>query len=107
MKRFKLAENIDALTRIIPSGEKKLVRAGALSVCLLHEANGGWVAFEEACPHMGQSLTQGFINSQNEIVCPWHAYRYHLKTGNCHQSQGGKLRLFKVAVEQEGVFLEV
>src|SRR5262245_43981621 len=38
--------------------------------------------YSDLCPHMGAPVSQGeFCRETNEVVCPWHGYRYSLDTG--------------------------
>jgi nitrite reductase/ring-hydroxylating ferredoxin subunit len=37
-------------------------------------------AVGDSCPHMGASLSEGFIDG-NAVVCPWHGWIFSLETG--------------------------
>ncbi len=50
---------------------------GALA---LHLVGGRWVAADAWCPHMLGPLHQG-TRTGDEIVCPWHAWRFDLVSG--------------------------
>ena len=41
----------------------------------------GFFAGSDACPHMGVSLATGVCTKYNEITCPWHSYRFSMKSG--------------------------
>lgn len=47
---------------------------------LLIWTNGGVFAIASTCPHRGAPLEQGWV-SDGILECPWHHYRYNLKTG--------------------------
>lgn len=106
MKRFKLFESLDAATQRIPLNSKVRVDAGGKKICVGHNANG-FFAVDDTCPHLGASLSQGHTNFNNEIICPWHGYRYNLVNGEeCHQ-RSADLQVHEVAVEDDGFFIVV
>jgi len=39
-------------------------------------------AYSGVCPHLLGPLCEGKIRGE-EIICPWHGYRYDLVTGRC------------------------
>lgn len=50
---------------------------GALAI---HRVDDRWIAADAWCPHMLGPLHQG-TRAGDEIVCPWHAWRFDLATG--------------------------
>src|SRR4029077_20614519 len=60
-------------------GEGKTVAIGHRMVALFR-INGENFAIDDTCPHMGASLSGGYL--ENGIVtCPWHAWRFCLADG--------------------------
>jgi nitrite reductase/ring-hydroxylating ferredoxin subunit len=49
-------------------------------ICLVFRHDQTY-AVEDSCPHNGESLSKGSINYLGEVICPWHGYRYELKSG--------------------------
>lgn len=47
---------------------------------VIHEAKGGFVAYNAVCPHMG--CTVGYSSSMEIIVCPCHGSEFNVKNGN-------------------------
>ncbi|MCS6822186.1 MAG: Rieske (2Fe-2S) protein [Microscillaceae bacterium] len=43
-------------------------------ICLVRLSTNQIIAFKDACPHMGTSLSKGIITEKQAIVCPWHHY---------------------------------
>jgi nitrite reductase/ring-hydroxylating ferredoxin subunit len=41
---------------------------------------GRWVAHTIVCPHWGGPLEEALLEA-NEVICPWHGYRFDLETG--------------------------
>lgn len=50
--------------------------------------DGRVVAFEAWCPHLDGPLWEGSIRG-DEVACPWHAWRYSLRTGGCTWAPAG------------------
>lgn len=78
---YKLFENWDEAKRQVPLNSLKQYRIGSSKVCLAHTKDGFFVVDDE-CTHMRASLSSGRLNDFNEVICPWHDYRYCLKTGD-------------------------
>jgi nitrite reductase (NADH) small subunit/3-phenylpropionate/trans-cinnamate dioxygenase ferredoxin subunit len=63
----------------VAEGEGKVVEVGNKLVAVFCEG-GNYYAIDDMCPHMGASLSGGFV--ENGIVtCPWHAWRFRLRDG--------------------------
>lgn len=48
------------------------------------------VAIDAWCPHLDGPLWEG-TTSQEEIACPWHRWRYSLRTGQCTWAPRGDM----------------
>jgi nitrite reductase/ring-hydroxylating ferredoxin subunit len=56
----------------------------ALYRCLARSGDAEeWFAVESICPHSGGPLYQGDIEDGPVIICPYHEYRFDLRTGRC------------------------
>ncbi|MBI3221039.1 MAG: Rieske 2Fe-2S domain-containing protein [Bacteroidetes bacterium] len=64
-------------------------------------------AFENKCSHNGEALHKGSINYLGEIVCPWHGYRFNIKTGRECAERCQDLETFPVKETEEGLFIAV
>jgi nitrite reductase (NADH) small subunit len=71
-----------ALGRIdlIPLGEGRCFRLGALQVALFRPRDGAVFALEARCPHLGGPLADGLIGA-GVVVCPLHGWRFRLADG--------------------------
>ena len=57
--------------------------------------NGNKLDIKRYCPHKMVDLKKnGFINEDNELVCPLHAWRFSLQTGEC-VNHSGQNNIFK------------
>jgi nitrite reductase (NADH) small subunit len=63
-------------------------------------------AVGDSCPHMGASLSEGFIDG-NAVVCPWHGWIFSLETGVSPFDDDARVAVFRAVVEGDSVFLEV
>lgn len=63
--------------------------------------------FEEFCPHRGASLIQGSLNAAGELICPLHAYRFELETGQLRSGACRDLQLFKAIISEKGLEISV
>lgn len=92
---FKLFESIDEMKNTLVNNKPRLVKAGAKNICIVRQ-DEDLIAFENECPHMGESLHKGLINFQNEIACPLHSYRFNILSGECNQRECAPLKFIKV-----------
>jgi nitrite reductase (NADH) small subunit/3-phenylpropionate/trans-cinnamate dioxygenase ferredoxin subunit len=68
--------------------------------------NGSYFAIDDVCPHMGASLSGGYV--ENGIVtCPWHAWRFRLADGAWADYPKVKIGCFQVRVEGDEVQVQV
>jgi nitrite reductase (NADH) small subunit len=54
---------------------------------------------DAACPHNGGPLADGMVRG-GVVTCPWHWYRFELRTGRCQTA--ARLRLRKYPVVERG-----
>lgn len=58
----------------------------------------GFYAIDDYCPHMGASLSDGFVD-EDVVACPWHAWRFCIKDGTWTDNPNVKIDSFQVRVE--------
>lgn len=66
------------------------------------------VAVDNVCLHVGNPIDDGFV-SGGCVTCPWHGWRYDLRTGE-HVTTFGRrpgLRTYRVREEEGRVLIEV
>jgi nitrite reductase (NADH) small subunit len=64
----------------IPLREGRAVQIGDREIAIFN-LGGRFVATDNACPHRGGPLADGIV-SGTQVVCPLHAYRICLDSGN-------------------------
>lgn len=57
----------------------------------INEVNGELVAYSAMCPHMLGPLENERLDGE-VVECPWHAYRFNVKTGECISGQRCRLK---------------
>lgn len=73
---------------------------------LIYREGDAFFAVTASCPHLGGPLEQGTIE-EGCISCPWHKWRFDLKSGHCENVSNQQLRNYKVIVEKEKVYIEL
>lgn len=61
-------------------------------------------AIGAVCPHRGGPLEEGELEGET-VVCPWHAYDFNLRTGECGAVPGLRTPTVPVVVEGNEIFL--
>ena len=85
MRWVTLFENETAAHQALEVNDLRRLKLGERRICLARTATG-FYAIADACPHRYVSLSEGQLNYLEEVVCPWHNYRFALKSGReCQQ----------------------
>lgn len=85
----------------VPEGEGRAFAVGNKLVAVFRD-KGQYFALDDVCPHMGASLSGGFV-SDGVVTCPWHAWRFRLADGAWADSPRLKTGCFPVHVEGDQV----
>ena len=81
----------------LKTGEGKTVAVGPKLVALFL-IDGVVHAIDDTCPHMGASLSGGYVES-GIVTCPWHAWRFRLSDGAWADAPRVKIGCYEVRVE--------
>ena len=101
MGKFVVVANVNDIIE----GSGKVVEAEGKEIALF-KVNGNFFALTNTCAHMGGPLGEGSLEKE-EVVCPWHHWRYNVKTGFCINVPGAKVDSYKAKVENGKVLVEV
>ncbi|MCB0487921.1 MAG: Rieske (2Fe-2S) protein [Cyclobacteriaceae bacterium] len=93
----------EALKRIKP-GTTQLLVVHEQRICLARIENE-FFAIEDKCSHNGESLSKGKTNYVGEVVCPWHGYRFNLRTGRESGERSRDLETYPVKVDESGFYI--
>ena len=72
----------------------------------LFNCDGIFYAIKGVCPHMGGELGEGLL-SGDIVTCPWHGWRFNVKTGKNPEADVVGVRTFEVRVEGGEVLVGV
>lgn len=101
-KWFRVAQN-----DMIPLREGRNIEVGGRQVAVFNLGEK-FVAVENRCPHRGGPLADGIVSGR-AIVCPLHAWKFDLDTGESinHKESAACLRTFPVRFEAGVISVEI
>ena len=86
-------------------GQGKIIQVKGKTIALfLHEGN--FYAIDNTCKHMGGPLGEGELEDGN-VVCPWHGWKYNIKTGVNALIPSIKVNTYDVKVDGNDVKIEI
>lgn len=94
-------------TDSIPQREGRVVALAGLELAIFNLGDR-YLAVENRCPHQGGPLADGIVSGR-VVVCPLHAWRVRLDTGEVDRPGGGAacVRTFATRVEGEIVLVQL
>ncbi len=104
MDWIKLFSSTDEAKARVKENGTQLIIIGGKRVCLAR-FNGRFFAVQDRCTHNGESLSGGRLNHQGEVICPWHNYRFDLKTGRACDSECRDLETYPLKEDNSGFFI--
>lgn len=84
----------------IPVGEGREFDVGGARVAVFRSRNGSIYATQASCPHRAGPLADGLLGG-SILVCPFHAWRFELKTGQAVQGDCD-IRTYPVELDDNG-----
>lgn len=89
----------------LKKNKRKVVNVNKEEIALFY-LDGKVYAINAVCPHKGGPLGEGDLDDE-EVICPWHAFMFNVKTGACLNQPALSVRSYKVKVEGEKVKIGV
>jgi nitrite reductase (NADH) small subunit len=91
----------------IPARRGWPVRVGERNLAVF-DLGDAVVAVDNECRHVGNPIDDGFV-SGGSVTCPWHGWRYDLRTGELLTVFGRRagLATYAVRVESGDVLVEL
>lgn len=94
-----------ARTADVPPGTGKTVEVGDKVVALFN-CGGCYYAIDDTCPHQGGPLGEGELQG-TVVTCPWHEWRYDVRTGVNADDPSCAVAAYPVKVEGDDVLVDV
>ena len=98
----KISDSLDELS-FTSNGLAQLEIAGKI-ICLSRQGDQ-LSACTAKCPHAGGILADGYVDPLGNIVCPFHRYKFNLKTGRNISGEGYFLKIFPVEMRPDGIYI--
>ncbi|MGH7259684.1 MAG: Rieske (2Fe-2S) protein [Nitrospiraceae bacterium] len=89
----------------VPPGQCLAVEVEGTGVALCN-VGGTIYALDNCCPHAGGPIGEGTIEGDC-VECPWHGWRYNVKTGERTENPQIKVDCYPVHVEGDAIQVDV
>ncbi|MEK6983403.1 MAG: non-heme iron oxygenase ferredoxin subunit [Nanoarchaeota archaeon] len=86
-------------------GENKVVNVNETEVALFN-VDGEFFAITNSCMHKGGPLGEGVLEG-DVVTCPWHGWRFNVKTGISPVMPTAKIPIYQVKLEGNDVMVAV
>jgi len=86
-------------------GQGRAVAANGVEIALFN-VDGNFYAIDNTCSHRGGPLGEGVLDG-DIVTCPWHGWRYSVKTGVSAVMPSVSVKSFEVKVEGDDVLVNV
>ena len=70
----------------------------------IFDVDGELFALENSCPHQGGPLAEGSVE-RGIVTCPWHAWRFNLRTGCMTLGDFARVARFAIFVDEGRIWL--
>jgi nitrite reductase (NADH) small subunit/3-phenylpropionate/trans-cinnamate dioxygenase ferredoxin subunit len=90
----------------LEEGGSRTVAVGTKLIAVFRH-QGHYFAIDDTCPHMGASLSGGYLDEKGIVTCPWHAWRFRLSDGAWADNPRIKIGCYAVRVEGDEVQVQV
>lgn len=89
----------------LEAGQGRVVQADGKTLALFN-VEGTFYALDNACSHRGGPLGAGDLEGA-VVTCPWHAWRWDVRTGANVNSPAVRVACYPVVVEEGTVFVQL
>lgn len=95
-----LSETLLGSVAQIPPGEGRVFSVGVIEMAVFHTRGGQVYATQAECPHRQGPLADGLVGGTT-LLCPFHAWKFNLATGEALQGDCG-LKTYPIRLTEEG-----
>jgi nitrite reductase/ring-hydroxylating ferredoxin subunit len=99
MASVRLAEVAD-----VPPGAVCEAEYGGQSFAVCN-VDGEFFVVSGDCPHRDGPLGHGALHGTT-VVCPWHAWEFDVRTGECFAHPDCRIATYTVSVHEGAIFIE-
>lgn len=82
------------------------IKVNGNSVCVV-KTDDRIFACASKCPHAGADISQGWIDENHQIVCPFHRHKYHLENGRGAAGQGDYIQVYPIESRKDGIYIQL
>lgn len=75
-------------------------------VGIFREEDGSFRAMEVGCKHENANLLEGRVKG-DIVTCPWHGWKYNLRTGECLWGTTACLRPYALKIEGDDIYISI
>ena len=94
-----------AKVKDVKEGEGKVVSANGKEIALFN-VGGQFHAIDNTCVHRGGPLGEGTLDGDT-VTCPWHGWKFNVKTGVSPVNPAAKVETYKVKVDRDKILVDV
>ena len=88
-------------------GTAKRVMVGQRPIALVRCGERVYACID-ACPHKGGYLSEGRVSvARQEVICPWHRFRFRLETGESATNPELVVETFPARVENGEILVDL
>lgn len=91
---------------LVPKGEGRAFRAGGVHLAVFQTRAGHYHATAAACPHKAGPLADGLLGGA-VVVCPLHARKFDVATGERVDAEGEGLRTYPLEVVDGDLVVDI
>ncbi|HXF59921.1 MAG TPA: Rieske 2Fe-2S domain-containing protein [Candidatus Saccharimonadales bacterium] len=95
---------VGKVSDLVP-GKGLVVQVQGMRLALFN-CDGVFYAIKNTCPHMGGELGEGLLTG-DIVTCPWHGWRFNVRTGKNPEADVVGVRTYEVRVEGEEIFIGI
>ena len=89
----------------IPPGTVREIRVGSATYAICN-IDGEIHAVSGDCPHRDGPLGHGALHGY-QLVCPWHAWEFDVRTGDCDMGPGCRIATYPARVVGSDIHVEL
>lgn len=89
----------------LQEGSARSVEVAGKKIALF-KTGGKVYALADSCIHRGGPLGQGHLDGST-VTCPWHAWDFDVKNGECKTMEGAKQPRYAVKIENGRVLVDL